>query len=332
MKTTKHRNEYFDFLRGIAIIFVVGIHTFVCSEGCSEYVQTAEIALRQILNCAVPLFLAISGFFLSRIDLSTREQKISFWKKQIPKVYIPALVWSIPFLYKSTILYGIPVVNCLVYFFTCSYGVLYFVFVIIQMYLLLPYISKFCNKYGTVAFGALSLLSVFIMNTCYEFLSGLPLGFVTILGYFPLWVGFFILGIYLSRHSTREYDIKSLFILLLPALCISVIEANLWSSAMGERYGYKFSSFIFSYILILIFFSKKAEDFFREVKGFVCARIIYVGKISFGIYLLHYLLIPFLQFGGWAVNWIMVLLVTMLVIAIIKSLFPAFAKKYLGFY
>lgn len=332
MKTTKHRNEYFDFLRGIAIIFVVGIHTFVCSEGCSEYVQTAEIALRQILNCAVPLFLAISGFFLSRIDLSTREQKISFWKKQIPKVYIPALVWSIPFLYKSTILYGIPVVNCLVYFFTCSYGVLYFVFVIIQMYLLLPYISKFCNKYGTVAFGALSLLSVFIMNTCYEFLSGLPLGFVTILGYFPLWVGFFILGIYLSRHSTREYDIKSLFILLLPALCISVIEVNLWSSAMGERYGYKFSSFIFSYILILIFFSKEAEDFFREVKGFVCARIIYVGKISFGIYLLHYLLIPFLQFGGWAVNWIMVLLVTMLVIAIIKSLFPAFAKKYLGFY
>lgn len=332
MKTTKHRNEYFDFLRGIAIIFVVGIHTFVCSEGCSEYVQTAEIALRQILNCAVPLFLAISGFFLSRIDLSTREQKISFWKKQIPKVYIPALVWSIPFLYKSTILYGIPVVNCLVYFFTCSYGVLYFVFVIIQMYLLLPYISKFCNKYRTVAFGALSLLSVFIMNTCYEFLSGLPLGFVTILGYFPLWVGFFILGIYLSRHSTREYDIKSLFILLLPALCISVIEVNLWSSAMGERYGYKFSSFIFSYILILIFFSKEAEDFFREVKGFVCARIIYVGKISFGIYLLHYLLIPFLQFGGWAVNWIMVLLVTMLVIAIIKSLFPAFAKKYLGFY
>lgn len=332
MKTTKHRNEYFDFLRGISIIFVVGIHTFVCSEGCSEYVQTAEIALRQILNCAVPLFLAISGFFLSRIDLSTREQKISFWKKQIPKVYIPALVWSIPFLYKSTIQYGIPVLNCLVYFFTCSYGVLYFVFVIIQMYLLLPYISKFCNKYGTVAFGALSLLSVFIMNTCYEFLSWLPLGFVTVLGYFPLWVGFFILGIYLSRHSTREYDIKSLFILLLPALCISVIEVNLWSSAMGERYGYKFSSFIFSYILILIFFSKKAEDFFREVKGFVCARIIYVGKISFGIYLLHYLLIPFLQFGGWAVNWIMVLLVTMLVIAIIKSLFPAFAKKYLGFY
>ena len=198
------------------------------------------------------------------------------------------------------------------------------------MYLLQPYISKFCNKYGTVAFGALSLLSVFIMNTYYQFLSGLPLGLITILGYAPLWVGFFILGIYLSRHSTREYDIKSLFILLLSALCISVIETNLWSSAMGEHYGYKFSSFIFSYILIL--FSKKAEVFFGEVKGLLCGRIIFVGKISFGIYLLHYLLIPFLQFGGWAVNWTMVLLVTMLAIVIIKSLFPAFAKKYLGFY
>lgn len=332
MNPQSNRNEYFDFLRGIAIIFVVGIHTFACSEGCSEYVRVAEIALRQILNCAVPLFLAISGFFLSKNDLSTREQKISFWKKQIPKVYIPTLVWSIPYLYKSTIMYGIPVINCLIYFFTCSYGVLYFVLVIIQMYLLLPYISKFCNKYGTVAFGALSLLSVFIMNTYYQFLSGLPLGLITILGYAPLWVGFFILGIYLSRHSTREYDIKSLFILLLSALCISVIETNLWSSAMGEHYGYKFSSFIFSYILILILFSKKAEVFFGEVKGFLCGRIIFVGKISFGIYLLHNLLIPFLQFGGWAVNWTMVLLVTMLAIVIIKSLFPAFAKKYLGFY
>lgn len=332
MNPQSNRNEYFEFLRGIAIIFVVGIHTFACSKDCSEYVRIAEIALRQILNCAVPLFLAISGFFLSKKDLSTKEQKISFWKKQIPKVYIPTLVWSIPYLYKSTIMNGMPVINCLIYFFTCSYGVLYFILVIIQMYMLLPYISKFCNKYGTVVFGAISLLSVFIMNMYYQFLSGLPLGLITILGYAPLWVGFFILGIYLSRHSTREYDIKSLFILLLSALCISVIEANLWPEDMSERFGYKFSTFLLSYVIILIVFSKKVENVFQARKGLLYNGVIKIGKISFGIYLLHCLLIPFLQFGGWAVNWTMVLLVTMLVIVIIKSLFPAFAKKYLGFY
>ena len=80
MNPQSSRNEYFDFLRGIAIIFVVGIHTFACSEGYSEYVRVEKNALRQLLNCAVPLFLAISGFFLSKNDLSTREQKISFWK------------------------------------------------------------------------------------------------------------------------------------------------------------------------------------------------------------------------------------------------------------
>lgn len=332
MKTTKHRNEYFDFLRGIAIIFVVGIHTFACSEGCSEYVRIAEIALRQLLNCAVPLFLAISGFFLSKNDLSTREQKISFWKKQIPKVYIPALVWSIPFLYKSTILYDIPVINCLAYFLTCSYGVLYFILVIIQMYLLLPYISKFCNKYGTVAFGTLSLLSVFVMNMCYQSLSGLPFGFVTVLGYFPLWIGFFTLGIYLSQHSRREYDIKSLFILLLSTLCISVIEANLWPEDMGERFGYKFSTFLLSYVIILIVFSKKVENVFQARKGLLYNGVIKIGKISFGIYLLHYLLIQYIHVGGWIINWIAVLSASILVIAIIKLPFPAFAKKYLGLY
>ena len=111
-----------------------------------------------------------------------------------------------------------------------------------------------------------------------------------------------------------------------------MIEANLWPEDMSERFGYKFSTFLLSYVIILIVFSKKVENVFQARKGLLYNGVIKIGKISFGIYLLHCLLIPFLQFGGWAVNWTMVLLVTMLVIVIIKSLFPAFAKKYLGFY
>jgi surface polysaccharide O-acyltransferase-like enzyme len=57
----KNRNHYFDFLRGIAILMVVGIHTYTMSNFDSvEGIR--NIIIRESLNFAVPLFLAISGF------------------------------------------------------------------------------------------------------------------------------------------------------------------------------------------------------------------------------------------------------------------------------
>lgn len=91
------RIEYFDFLRGIAIIMVVGIHTFV-SYPIDTTIGCFFSIIRQILNCAVPIFLALSGLFCGGKLLDNKKARISFWKKQIPKVYIPALIWSLPYL------------------------------------------------------------------------------------------------------------------------------------------------------------------------------------------------------------------------------------------
>ena len=90
------RIEYYDFLRGIAIIMVVGIHTFV-SYPIDSTIGYTSVFVRQILNCAVPIFLALSGLFCGKKLLDNKEKQINFWKKQIPKVYIPALIWSLPY-------------------------------------------------------------------------------------------------------------------------------------------------------------------------------------------------------------------------------------------
>ena len=57
-----------------------------------------QVLLRQVFNCAVPLFLAIS-VFLGKADLSSRADRVAFWKKQIPKIYIPCLLWSLRYLH-----------------------------------------------------------------------------------------------------------------------------------------------------------------------------------------------------------------------------------------
>lgn len=68
----KQRIPYFDFLRGAAILMVVAIHTFDGGLAFDSSASCAAIAVRQLLNCAVPVFLAVSGFFLSRKSLVNR--------------------------------------------------------------------------------------------------------------------------------------------------------------------------------------------------------------------------------------------------------------------
>lgn len=94
----KERNLYFDFLRGIAIVMVVGIHTTGEHCGYDSMIARLNTMLRQVLNAGVPLFFAISGYFLSKKDLTTRVKLIKFWKHQISKVDFPALLWGIPWL------------------------------------------------------------------------------------------------------------------------------------------------------------------------------------------------------------------------------------------
>lgn len=50
------RNSYFDFLRGLAIMMVVGIHTFSVGNVDMHQDIDASVLVRQMLNCAVPIF------------------------------------------------------------------------------------------------------------------------------------------------------------------------------------------------------------------------------------------------------------------------------------
>lgn len=62
------RVEYFDFLRGFAIVMVVAIHTFGEVYTYSN-ISFLAVLLRQILNCAVPIFCVSSAFFLIKKEV-----------------------------------------------------------------------------------------------------------------------------------------------------------------------------------------------------------------------------------------------------------------------
>lgn len=143
---TINRNSYFDFLKGIAILMVVGGHTSIGLgfDGATEYIRTG---IRQVLNCAVPLFLACSGFFLGKKSLSTATEVTGFYKKQVLRVYLPCLLWSIPW-FAMHLINGKSLTTGIVMFLLCGFTIYYFVLLIIQLYLLLPVIKRVANRGG----------------------------------------------------------------------------------------------------------------------------------------------------------------------------------------
>lgn len=59
------RIDYFDMLRGVAIIFVLICHSYSGDPLNGSFKEELYLVVRQIVTCAVPIFLAESGFFLA---------------------------------------------------------------------------------------------------------------------------------------------------------------------------------------------------------------------------------------------------------------------------
>lgn len=142
MTREKKRIPYFDFLRGIAILFVVSIHTYELSPMAGNIWDDIKIFLGQIIQCAVPVFIAISGFFL----VQKQTQYLPFLKRQIPRVYIPLLIWSLPY-FIMALNGGYNLFTASVLYLCCGFSIYYFVALIMQFYILSPILCKF-NKLG----------------------------------------------------------------------------------------------------------------------------------------------------------------------------------------
>ena len=326
----KDRNQYYDFLRGIAIIMVVGIHTEGQHCGFDSLTAQLNTILRQFLNAGVPVFFAISGFFLSRKDLTTNYNRSEFWKKQIPKVYIPALIWGLPWFALG--LYGKENFWLqLLLWLCCGLSIFYFIAVTIQNYLLLPILQKMPPPLRNVVAIIISLMSITFITWIRAF-EGINLPLIVYAGFVPLWIIFFVMGVSLSQYK-RTYNLNILFVFFICSVICQFFESWYIESIGGYGYGIKPSSFVYSGIIILVLFSKRLEELFNR-NNFLAKLIVGIGNISFGIYLTHYLIIFVLNMFPyshlWFVDWLLVLLFDILFIYILKKIIPIRFYKYLG--
>ena len=307
-------------------MMVVGIHTYTLGKDST--------VVRQLLNTAVPLFIAISGYCLSQKRMENKDDYLFFLKKKFSKVYLPVLVWSLP-LYAIALYSGSSIIKQTILFLSCGLSIYYFVAFIMQCYVVLPVINNYIsgNKRRVVIVSCLIsfawIAGVMYMNTIQG--KGIPL--ILYAGPLPCWLMFFVLGVMIGHKPERNYSIILPMVIAVLGFILSVIETDYLLDHYGKGVGIKPSSFIYSAGMIFLMFSNKVENLIRRT-GAIYRFIIWIGSLSFGIYLVHCYFISFfvkrLPIDSWLLQWSLALFLTVVFILILRKLLPTKYHKYLG--
>ncbi|MCQ2254495.1 MAG: acyltransferase [Bacteroidaceae bacterium] len=282
----KTRTIYFDVLRIIAILLVIACHAPMVSPALAG--ASIFPAINKFLCCTgVPLFFMISGALL--LDKEIKVSAFDYLKKRIGKVLFPTLFFTllVIFIKSSFVLDEYGNENMLRFIlsipFSTRVAVLWFMYVLIGLYLLIPILSPWLSKVGKKELHL--YLGLWMVSLLYPWLT-LVLSTETsvngILYYFSGYVGYFILGLYLKRYdiSLKLLLPASLIAISLPFVVKVVLHSNV---SIGIFAGY----LTLPAMVLAATFFMIAKKYAHKIPSMFHKGISLVSDLCFGIYLWH---------------------------------------------
>lgn len=322
------RDNYFSFMKGIAITAVLFIHTpFMSGEGMSA------ICIRQLVNFAVAMFFFLSGFFIKDEHLDL---------KGIKRIIVPYAVWSVLWFAETTISGSQPITNWKIIntlFFGGAFFPLYFLIVLVELKLISPWMVQHIKRVSqdsrykfykdwALLITPITLIVLYIIQ--YQ-THRQPAIYAQI---FPTWFIFYYVGALMKIRGLKGNPLVALCCTL-AGLYFSIVESAVISENIGIPFWgasqIKFSCFFYAMSLCILFLSLHKN----VARNFV-ARL---GELSFGIYLLHIPVMKMLSIshlrsvGG--VNQVLMVIVTLcacyLILISVNKLLPRKICRWLGF-
>lgn len=310
----KTRIVYLDWLRVIACLMVMIVHACECIYSNdyafsfpSEEAKMAVLSFQSLVRpTAVPLFLMASAFLL----VPVKHDTLTFLKKRFTRVLIPLLVFLpiyavLPSLWgaQSWADAGKEFLHCYVNF-PVSGSHLWFVYMLLGLYLIMPVISPWLDKVSRNE--ELMFLGIWLFTCTFYRLRSLLGGDVfgecwwnpnALFYYTSGFVGYILLAHFIRVHITWER--KRIFcvcipiIILLYALCFfsahyystrattpAVLEQD-WQNLTPIAVFMSFALFM------LISTIKKGGESKLYNK-----MILPISNASYGMYLMHMLILP----------------------------------------
>ena len=218
MVVKKERIFYYDFLRAFAIIAVLICHVDLFFGPLVTPVQViGQLTIHDIGRMGVPIFLMISGALLLNRDYELTD----FLKRRFTRIIYPFIFWII------IIIAGIIYVshdyslawNTLI----GNFSVTWYFWMLIGIYLFIPIINAFIEKYGEI--GIKYFLAIWFATMILKTFNSYPLFPNFNLDYFAGYLGYLVLGYYLDKKEFKYSDIRMCIIgfgILLISLAIFV--------------------------------------------------------------------------------------------------------------
>ena len=232
----KERETWVDFLRVTACLMVMVVHAaepyYLGGDG--TLVRTASdgiwaALLDSLVRSCVPLFIIASSYLQFPVHYPARE----FFKRRAVRILVPLAVWSVVY----ALAWGNPGENFagLLQNFNYSAGHLWFVYMIVGLYLVMPLLSPWAEKVGRRELSiylllwllttTIPFLRIWLGGSEPPFIAG-PTGIPAPARY-PLWgeaswnangtfyyvsglAGYLLVGLYFRRFAGEWSRLKSL--------------------------------------------------------------------------------------------------------------------------
>lgn len=298
MTTTRSQNlDWINSLRLIALLAVIVLHTAAIPLGQYGLIPinswlTANF-YNSLVRFAVPVFVMITGALLLH-----REYELgAFLKKRLSRVVAPFLFWSLVYItyswYNETIVFnGDTWTNVKQVLHELKYGSsyhLWYVYMLIGLYFIIPVISKFVRNASKREIEYFLLLWLIVMVISKPYLT--QVNPQVDLHYFAGYVGYLVLGHYLTFNIVnRKRLLPGMFMLFVVVLCLIFGGTYLLYKYTGlitllyEPLGPAIVLLASSVFLMGRFTKVRIPAYITKAKDFAC-------EYNFGIYLSHALVL-----------------------------------------
>ena len=318
------RIVYLDGCRVLACCMVVLMHSPAPNAGVPGFIQ---VPLYFLTSAGLLLFFMVSGALL----LPTKGDTFQWLRHRMGKILGPALFWSLFYIALNFFEGNLSEKQLFHDIFSIPFTfkgepVMWFMYTLAGLYFLSPIISPFIKQASKNELRLyLWLWVVSLLLPLMALLVDVDTSHIGVFYYFSGFVGYFLLGYYLHNYGSRLKLWMLPLCIIVPLLCCYANRVLGGDDAMIEGY-----LNIFVAIMALAWF----EAFRRSsvTKKFWVAFLVEFSKCSFGIYLMHILImrhilwkIDFVIYGfGWigqlVMTWVLTLVISFLLTKAISYL------------
>ena len=299
---------YFDVLRVLATFTVIVLHLSAQHWADTDVFSNAWLAFNLyggIVRWSVPIFVMISGaLFLGRdTDIHT------ILKKNVARIATVFLSWSGCYALVDLVFRHAPLSVVLSQFITGHYH-LWFLYMIVGLYLLIPLLRPIVQNETLMRyFLLLAFIFTFLLPQLALFTSFVSYEASTVIRtvimysycFFPLGLTiYFVGGYYLSKRTFSRREEIILYCVGVAGLLVSVFAPVALSRAQGAPsdlfYTYNSLNVLCTGVPIFVFAKQHLNFPHMGERAYTLLRKL--SKYSFGVYLVHPMVIELLQHFG----------------------------------